>query len=111
MTKDEQLDLYQYCHETDARSAALLEAFMDRTYADSWRDRERPGGGAEGFENDGATMSRDEALQILGVGPDASEREITDAHRKLMQRMHPDRGGSNYLAIKINQAKDRLMAG
>lgn len=55
------------------------------------------------------TMSREEALAILGLQTHASETDIIDAHRKLMQRMHPDRGGSDYLAAQINLAKKVLL--
>lgn len=57
----------------------------------------------------GEIMSRQQALQVLGLAANASRDDIIDAHRRLIQKLHPDRGGSDYLAAQINQAKDVLL--
>ncbi len=54
-------------------------------------------------------MSRDQALEVLGLTGQPSRQEILDAHRRLIQKLHPDRGGSNYLAQQLNDAKRRLL--
>ncbi|QMU60630.1 MAG: DnaJ domain-containing protein [Gammaproteobacteria bacterium] len=59
--------------------------------------------------NQDIKMTKDEAHRILGVDDNATKDEIIEAHRTLIQKMHPDRGGNDYLATKINQAKDYLL--
>ena len=97
--------LYKEYLSQDEQSAALLQAYLDRVHGEEWsHSREEA---TSSVENAG--MSREEACEILGIRPEASKEQIIEAHRRLMQKLHPDRGGSNYLAAKINQAKDILL--
>jgi len=54
-------------------------------------------------------MTAAQAREVLGVKADASKEEIIKAHKRMMQKVHPDRGGSDYLAAQLNQAKDTLL--
>ena len=56
-----------------------------------------------------SAMSRKQALDVLGLTDEATEQQIITAHRKLMQGVHPDRGGSTYLAQQLNEAKQTLL--
>ena len=105
---DDLMSLLAVCRAEDDQSASVLEAYLQRVHGDSWHEA----GHARGAGNGGAQphMSEAEAREILGVAPGASRDEIIDAHRRLMQKNHPDRGGSTYLAAKINEAKDVLLA-
>ena len=87
----------------DRQSMAVLAAYLDRIHA-GWRERRSspPGASSDG-------MSEEEARAVLGVAPDATREEIIEAHRRLIQRLHPDRGGSDYLAAQLNTAKDLLL--
>jgi DnaJ homolog subfamily C member 19 len=64
--------------------------------------------GSQGRRRAGA-MSRGEALEVLGLGSQPTREEVLAAHRRLIQKLHPDRGGSNYLAQQLNEAKERLL--
>ncbi len=111
----EQLSLLAMCRAGDEQSARLLEAYLDRVHGASWRAQDTGGERAHGGASSGGggaapgAMGRDEAYKVLGLGPGASEEDIKGAHRKLMTKIHPDHGGSTYLAAKINQAKDVLL--
>jgi len=90
-------------------SAALLEAYLDRRFPNRGEDVKRDGDPGPRRAADAGTMTDEEAYQVLGLLPGASEAEIRAAHRRLMKALHPDQGGSTFLAAKINQAKDRLL--
>jgi len=96
--------LMVYCRNEDADSARLLDSYLQQRFPG-----EGPFGQAHGNNDSGGNMNRQEALAILGLAEGATEEEIVSAHRKLIQKLHPDRGGNDYLAAKINQAKDVLL--
>ncbi len=110
------LDLLAEAQRVDSQSSSLLEAYLDRRFPD-WRepaeDDARSGadwrGGQHQAKTAGDGMDEAEALQILGLEPGAPPEEIRRAHRRLMAKLHPDTGGSNFLAMQINQAKDLLL--
>ncbi|TFG89232.1 MAG: molecular chaperone DnaJ [Hyphomicrobiales bacterium] len=109
LSDDELLLLLEELRVNDAQGALLLEAYLDRR-RQGWRDgradeaaRETPRAGGQG------RMSAKEAYDVLGLWPGASDEDISAAHRKLMMKLHPDQGGSTYLAARINEAKDLLL--
>lgn len=73
-----------------------------------WRERRKPEAGSAARKGN-TTMTRAEAFAILGLSENASREEIIAAHRRLMQKVHPDRGGSDYLASQLNRARDILI--
>ena len=96
--------------DLDEESRALLMAYLDRRQP-TWRD-DMQADTAAGHVNaswNGGKMTDEEAYQILGLPPGASADEIGQAHRTLMKKLHPDQGGSTYLAARVNQAKDILL--
>ena len=111
---DELVELLRACWTEDQQSAQVLEAYLNRVHPD-WREQAQAGaagGGAGGGSTArGGAMSRAEALDVLGLKEGATEAEIKDAHHRLIAGLHPDHGGSTYLAAKINQARDVLVGG
>ena len=107
----ELLELLAECRREDPRSTALLETYLDRRAPD-WRGTSGGGGGGgEEAAAPGPSGAMDEATawSILGLAPGADDAEIKAAHRRLMTKLHPDHGGSGYLAAQLNEAKDRLL--
>jgi hypothetical protein len=91
----------------DADSITLLESWLDANRA-GWREYfEQTASGAS--ETTAAADTDAEAYAVLGLQPGATADEIRAAHRELMKGVHPDHGGSGYLAAKINEARDRLL--
>lgn len=103
MSPAELARLWQDCAFSDPRSAQILEAYLDRMHP-SWRDDM-----ARATRHPGGPMSATEAYEILGLSAGADADEIRRAHRELMLKCHPDRGGSTYLAAKLNEAKEVLL--
>jgi DnaJ-domain-containing protein 1 len=97
-------ELLAYCTAEDADSVQLLDSYLQRRFAG-----EAPFGEQQAPPDSGGNMSRKEALAVLGLEEGVAKEDIVAAHRKLMQKLHPDRGGNDYLAAKINQAKDFLL--
>jgi len=98
----ELLDLLADCRAEDAESVPLLEAWLDRVEP-AWRDADTAPPSRSG------PMTREEALAVLGLQDGASEAEIRAAHRRLMVAAHPDAGGSDWLAARLNEARDILL--
>jgi hypothetical protein len=93
----------------DAESVALLESYLDRRFP-AWRQNAQ-GNAAGGQRRTAASgkMTAEEAYQILGLQPGAGRDDISRAHKSLMKKLHPDQGGSTYLAARVNEAKDTLL--
>lgn len=102
------LELLGDYQSSDADSAALLAAYLDRVHGTAWRAAAGANASATAAPASGG-MSADEARAILGVAEGAAREDVIAAHRRLMQKLHPDRGGSDYLAAKINRAKEVLL--
>jgi len=100
--------LIKLLSEIDDDSRDLLAAYLDRREP-GWREYAQGGTGAGPRPADTGKMTEREAYQILGLDPGASPEEISRAHRSLIKKLHPDQGGTTYLAARINEAKDVLL--
>ena len=97
------------CHANDPDGVRLLEAYLDRRFPD-WRTADQNDEPAHPeARSSSATMTKEEAYQVLGLPPGAGPDEVRRVHRTLMKKLHPDQGGSTYLAARVNQAKDTLL--
>ena len=94
--------------EIDDDSRDLLAAYLDHRES-GWREYAQRGAGAGARPAGGGKMTEEEAYQILGIQPGANTEEISRAHRSLIKKLHPDQGGTTYLAARINEAKDVLL--
>lgn len=106
------LELLAELAAVDADGVKLLEAWLDRAHPDwrdpanpEWRDPANPAAPPRR----GGPMTRAEALAVLGLPDGATPEEIRGAHRRLMRSAHPDRGGSDWLAARLNEARDTLL--
>lgn len=104
LSDSELLDLHAAC-SSDSDSVRVLESYLDRRLGAQWRTAHQspPPQGRSG------DMTREEALAVLGLAEGAGPEAIKAAHRRLIQRVHPDVGGSADLAARINRAKDILL--
>ena len=104
MDKNQLQELQDYCRSQGADTVQLLDSYLQQRFTgDSSFGQSHAGPASTG------AMNSKEALAVLGLNEGASKDDIIAAHRKLMQKIHPDRGGNDYLAAKINQAKDLLL--
>lgn len=110
------LQLLDECRKNDPESAQILEAYLDRERpywrdtAGAQQDNTDHHGSANPANNNSGTMSRTEAYQVLGLEDGAPADAVREAHRRLIAHLHPDKGGSTFLAAKVNQAKDVLLS-
>ena len=103
LAEGELQDLYRALSEPD--SVQLLAAYLERRFPGWTADSQRNGGGEQASE-----MDESQALAVLGLDGAASKEDVLAAHRRLIQRLHPDRGGTDYLAATLNKAKEVLLA-
>jgi hypothetical protein len=110
LSLEQLLEVREQCRHDDMDAAVLIEAYLDQVYGAAWKAKAEGGPFAAHPANaTGADMTREEAYEVLGLKPGASDAEVREAHHRLMLKLHPDQGGSDYLARRINQAKDILL--
>jgi DnaJ-class molecular chaperone with C-terminal Zn finger domain len=107
LTREQLEEQLAYFQQNDKQSAMLLKAYMLRA---GKGDFDQSRGGSRNTVETGS-MTRQEAFLVLGLTEGADKDAIKQAHKRLIQKIHPDRGGNEYLAAKINQARDVLLGG
>jgi hypothetical protein len=109
LDRDGLLALLRQCRASDFDGARLLEAYLDRR-TPGWRKDAQGDADARPGQAPPGAMTEQEAYEVLGLAPGASAEKVAAAHRALIKRLHPDLGGTTYLAARVNQAKDVLLA-
>lgn len=100
LSLEQLLEIRAECRRDDPDATRLIEAILDQIHGPSWRTQAAAAP---------AAMSRDEAYEVLGLEPGADAAEVREAHRQLIMKLHGDQSGSEYMATKINQARDTLL--
>ncbi|MGE3147393.1 MAG: DnaJ domain-containing protein [Pseudorhodoplanes sp.] len=109
LVQAELVELYAELY-SDSESRQLLETYLDGRFP-GWReDLKADAGGGQGVAPGAGAMTKEEAYKVLGLEFGATAADVRKAHRRLMQRLHPDIGGSSFLAARINEAKDVLLS-
>jgi hypothetical protein len=109
MGQKELVELYEELR-SDGESRQLLETYLDGRFP-GWRENlNAKAGGRERVAPGSGAMTKEEAYKVLGLETGATAADVRKAHRRLMQRLHPDIGGSPFLAARINEAKDVLLS-
>ena len=103
-------DLLEECQASDPDGARLLEAYLDRRFPLSREDTQNKEQSQADAQPVSGVMTPEEAYRILDLQPGATADQIRQAHRSLMKKLHPDQGGSSYLAARVNQARDLLLS-
>ncbi len=108
LSLDQLRDVLRHCRACDEESTRVMLAYLERHHPDDWVQDEAEDAEPKNHQSS-ETMTKEEALEILGLSHGASIDDIKAAYHRLIAQVHPDKGGSDYLASKINQAKDILL--
>ncbi len=105
------LSLYEYCPTTKQDTRSLLVNYMEKMHAGEWSQHlsGQSSPGKEAAKEHEYSVTLDEAYRLLDLRPGVSRDDVIQAHRRLMSRVHPDKGGSSYLAARLNEAKERII--